>query len=68
MRDFRASPPFALYILPFSNNAAFCQAFGKQFTEMEQCSCIKIKVARGHSAKELWRGLHGACGDDALSY
>jgi len=38
------------------------------FTKEDQCSWIKIEVARGRSAQTCFQGLREACGDAALPY
>ena len=38
------------------------------FTKQDQCSQIKIEVARGHSAQTCFQGLQEACGDAALPH
>ena len=38
------------------------------FTGLEQCSWIKIEVARGHNTQECFQTLYEACGDATLSY
>ena len=38
------------------------------FTKQDQCSWIKIEVARGRSAQTCFQRLREACGDAALPY
>jgi hypothetical protein len=38
------------------------------FTKEDQCSRIKIEVARGRSAQTCFQGVREACGDAALPY
>ncbi|KAJ4450773.1 hypothetical protein ANN_02203 [Periplaneta americana] len=45
-----------------------CERPKIMFTKLEQCSWIKIEVARGRSAQECFQGLRESCGDAALPY
>ena len=38
------------------------------FTKLEQCSWIKIEMARGRSTQECFEELSEACGDAVFSY
>ncbi|KAJ4451251.1 hypothetical protein ANN_02712 [Periplaneta americana] len=45
-----------------------CECPKTILTKLEQRSCIKIEMARGHGAQECFQGLREACGDAALPY